>query len=145
MGAQQLGCSHPSFCLLAWDVLTLPRQTRPLPRFLTLLCSLAYLFCLPTSLPPCLTDPLLHLWSFFISYVFRLVTQTSAKELDVHKGFLSLCPLDLVFITPTLLPGYTLLLVPHLKIPPLLSRSLPAPSFFPTALSPHYPTHFWIG
>lgn len=41
-----------------------------------------------------------------------------------------LCPLDLGFLTPTLLPGYTLLLVQHPELPPLLSRylrSLPIP------------------
>lgn len=52
VGAQPLGCSHPSFYLLhEMCILTMPRRVRALPRFLTPLCSLTYLFCLPTYLP----------------------------------------------------------------------------------------------
>lgn len=121
----------------------LPRQTRAFPRFLTPLApSLIFSACLPTYLPACLT-----FWStsYHLSFpaLFWLITQTSANDLDLHKGFLLLYPSDLVIITPTLLPGYPLLLVPHPKVPPLLSRDLLEPSPFPIILSPHYPVGSW--
>lgn len=60
------------------------------------------------------------------------MTQTSAKEFDLDKGCVLLCPLALVFVTPSLLFGYTFLLVQRLKVPPVISVSVLSGALFPT-------------
>lgn len=47
----------------------MPREARALPGFPTPSCSFTCLFCLPA----CLADPLLPLWSFFISCTFLIM------------------------------------------------------------------------
>ena len=98
MTAHQFGYSHPS--LFASLKCFNSAQTNQSFAQLSTASVLPHLSFLPAWLPAfsasltlCPTPITYH----FLT-LFWLVIQTSAEELDLHKGFLLLCPLKLVFI-----------------------------------------------
>lgn len=120
VGAHQIIRPHHGFCLVPWmSHLTVLREARTLPGFLTPLCLISYLAC-PS-------DPLLCPWSF-ISFCVLLITWA-----QLYKSCLLLYPLDLIFITPAHMPDYIFLLVWHLYVPPVFSGCILELSPFPPA------------